>query len=175
MRYVVSVMIALPLAMNGMLLTARKNPGVMHKRLFFSEHCDFYKLIADPRHSPVHVDEVIKREIEQAPTPLCLAKVEQVQKKIVLEALKHMSINIAVLQPRFEGERYNQDFNKYNADAHYTYVLAELHRQVKGKICVCDRIERHSRTSQAWDLAYLYNLDHMSDELNLFHERLKRQ
>ncbi len=181
MRYIVVMVIGLPLAMNGMvtkqLTVHKKTIGMqkMQKRLFFSENCDFYKLIADPQHSFVDVDDVIKREIASVDMPLCLGKVTRVQKKIVLEALKHMPAKITVLQPRFEGEKYDHKFNIYDPDAYYTYALAEFHRQVRGKICSCNRRKIHWHKSQAWDLAYLYNLDHMLDELNLFDERLERE
>lgn len=162
----------LPLAMNGMMkLAPVKRKFVSQKQLtrrsFFHKNSYFDTLIDDPQCSITDADEAIRKEVETATLSgnvLCRNNIAEVQNKIVDKAIKYKSIN-TILQYRFDRiDTHNNDFNKYSSDIKYAYVLRQLHRHVKGKVCSCEMHEK----SIAWHAAYENDLDNMLDELDAF-------
>ncbi len=181
MRYVVSMLVMLPLAMNGMMchkLAPVKKKVVFQQQLtrrsFFHKNSYFDTLIDDPQWSMIDADEAIRKEVATATLSgnvLCRNNIAEVQNKIVDKAIKYKSIN-TVLQYRFDRiDTHNNDFNKYSSDTKYAYLLRQLHRHVEGKVCSCRMHEK----SNAWYSAYENDLDNISYELDAFDESLERE
>jgi hypothetical protein len=175
MRYVVIVMIALPLTMNGMMTQQmRRKAVVLQKRSFFKNNNDFYKLIDDPQFSLVDAEEMIAKEISSASSSgdaLCRSDIADVQGRIVATALKYKNVT-TLLQPQFERvEQYNSNLNNYSADEQYAYLLTELHYQMHGRVCACNNWKK----TKAWSIARENNLKNIVEELNYFAEIVARE